>query len=224
MQQDVILSLEKASIFQGGNMILSDLNVEIKRGDFFYLTGKTGSGKSSFIKTVYCDLPLVEGKGRVIDYDLRNIKPKEIPFLRRKLGIIFQDFQLLTDRTVDENMSFVLRATGWKNSKMIKSRIEETLWKVGMETKGFKMPFELSGGEQQRVSIARALLNEPEFILADEPTGNLDSETSEGIFFLLKEINMEGKTVLVSTHDFLLIEKFPSSILECVGGKIKLIN
>jgi cell division transport system ATP-binding protein len=192
----------------------------IEKGEFVYLIGKTGTGKSSLLKTLYADLPVIEGSAIVADFQLMNIKKKEIPYLRRKLGIVFQDFQLLIDRSINENLKFVLKATGWKEKNAIEDRIKEVLDKVGLGTKGFKMPHQLSGGEQQRVSIARALLNDPELILADEPTGNLDPETSEGIIQLLKNISENGRAVLMATHDFMMIEKFPTRTLRCESGKI----
>ena len=184
-----ILQLKDVSIYQGDSLILSNVNVEINKGDFVYLIGKTGTGKSSFMKTLYGDLPLTEGEGHIVDFDLKTLKEKDIPFLRRKLGVVFQDFKLLSDSTVNENLLFVLRATGWKDKVEMNTRVEQVLSKVDMKTKGFKYPHELSGGEQQRVAIARALLNNPELILADEPTGNLDPQTSIEVMEVLQEIN-----------------------------------
>ncbi len=218
MQQ--VLYLKDASIFQGDSLVLSDINVEINKGDFVYLIGKTGTGKSSFMKTLYGDLPLTKGEGSIVDFDLRKLKEKDIPFLRRKLGVVFQDFKLLTDRTVNDNLSFVLKATGWKDKKEMNTRIEEVLDKVGMKTKGFKYPHELSGGEQQRVAIARALLNNPELILADEPTGNLDPQTSVEVMEVLQDINKNGNTILMATHDYALLLKYPSKTLKCDDNQV----
>lgn len=218
MQQ--VLYLKDASIFQGDSLVLSDINVEINKGDFVYLIGKTGTGKSSFMKTLYGDLPLTKGEGSIVDFDLRKLKEKDIPFLRRKLGVVFQDFKLLIDRTVNDNLSFVLKATGWKDKKEMAARIEEVLDKVGMKTKGFKFPHELSGGEQQRVAIARALLNNPELILADEPTGNLDPQTSVEVMEVLQDINKNGNTILMATHDYALLLKYPSKTLKCDDNQV----
>jgi len=218
--QETVLFLKNASIFQRDNLVLSDVNIEIKKGEFIYIIGKTGSGKSSLMKTLYGDLELKEGEGAIVDYDLKKLKEKEIPFLRRKLGIVFQDFKLLNDRSVSDNLLFVLKATGWKDKEKMKSKINEVLEKVGMHTKGFKMPFELSGGEQQRIAIARALLNDPELILADEPTGNLDPRTSIEVMGVLEEIHKSGKTILMATHDYALILKYPHRTLKCEGGEI----
>ena len=215
-----MLQLKDASIFQRENLILSDINLDIEKGDFNYIIGKTGSGKSSLMKTLYGDLPLQNGKGSIVGFDLQKLKEKEIPFLRRKIGIVFQDFQLLNDRSVHENLLFVLKATGWKGKNQMDSKINEVLEKVDMKTKGFKMPYQLSGGEQQRVAIARALLNTPEMILADEPTGNLDPKTSVEIMNVLEEINKAGITILMATHDYALILKFPHKTIKCEGGKI----
>jgi cell division transport system ATP-binding protein len=220
MALDTIIQLENLAVFQKENLILSEVNITIDKGEFVYLIGKTGTGKSSLLKTLYADLPVLEGKAIVADYDLKTMKKKEIPFLRRKLGIVFQDFQLLIDRSIKENLIFVLKATGWKDKKAMDERIQEVLDKVGLGTKGFKMPHQLSGGEQQRVAIARALLNHPELILADEPTGNLDPETSEEIINLLIDISKAGRAVLMASHDFMMIEKFPSRTLRCEGGKV----
>jgi len=215
-----ILTLQNTKIFQRENLVLSDVNLQINKGEFVYLIGKTGSGKSSLMKTLYGDLPLIKGEGTIVGFNLRKLKDKEIPFLRRKLGIVFQDFKLLNDRNVFENLRFVLRATGWKDKLEIKNKIYEVLAKVGMETKDFKMPFQLSGGEQQRVAIARALLNNPDLILADEPTGNLDPATSVEVMNVLKEIYNSGKTILMATHDYALILKFPYRTIKCEGGEL----
>ena len=215
-----VLQLKDVSIYQGGNLVLSDVNVEVNKGDFVYLIGKTGSGKSSFMKTLYADLNLTHGEGNIVDFNLKTLKESDIPFLRRKLGVVFQDFKLLTDRTINDNLIFVLKATGWKDKAKMQSRIEEVLDKVGMKTKGFKFPHELSGGEQQRVAIARALLNHPELILADEPTGNLDPQTSVEVMEVLQEINKNGNTILMATHDYALLLKYPSKTLKCDEGKV----
>lgn len=215
-----VLHLKDASIFQQENLILSDISLDIYSGDFMYLIGKTGSGKSSLMKTLYGDLPLVKGEGSIVDFDLNKLKENDIPFLRRKLGIVFQDFKLLNDRNVHGNLLFVLKATGWKDSTKIDAKINEVLEKVGMQTKGFKMPYQLSGGEQQRVAIARALLNDPELILADEPTGNLDPKTSIEVMGVLEEISKGGKTILMATHDYALILKYPHKTVKCDGEKV----
>lgn len=215
-----ILQLKDASIFQGDSLVLSKVNIEINKGDFVYLIGKTGSGKSSFMKTLYGDLPLTQGEGHIVDYNLKTLKEKDIPFLRRKLGVVFQDFKLLTDRTVNDNLLFVLKATGWKDKTETTARIEEVLTKVNMKTKGFKYPHELSGGEQQRIAIARALLNNPELILADEPTGNLDPQTSIEVMEVLQDINKNGNTILMATHDYALLLKYPSKTLKCDDNQV----
>jgi len=217
---ETVLQLKDASIFQGNNLVLSQVNVEMKKGDFVYLIGKTGSGKSSFMKTLYGDLELTKGEGHIVDYNLRTLKEKDIPFLRRKLGVVFQDFKLLNDRTVNENLMFVLKATGWKDKDKISERMEHVLDKVGMKTKGFKFPHELSGGEQQRIAIARALLNDPELILADEPTGNLDPQTSVEVMEVLLDINKNGNTILMATHDYALLLKYPSKTLKCDENRV----
>lgn len=215
-----ILFLRDASIFQRDSLVLSDVNLEINKGEFIYIIGKTGSGKSSLMKTLYGDLELQKGEGSVVDYNLKKLKEKEIPYLRRKIGVVFQDFKLLNDRNVEENLKFVLKATGWNEKEKMNAKIKEVLQKVGMHTKGFKMPFELSGGEQQRVAIARALLNDPELILADEPTGNLDPKTSIEVMKVLEEIHKSGKTILMATHDYALILKYPHKTLKCEGDEI----
>jgi cell division transport system ATP-binding protein len=220
MALDTIIQLENVSIFQKHNLVLNNVNITIDKGEFVYLLGRTGSGKSSLLKTLYADLDLLEGQATVAGYNLKTIKLKEIPFLRRKLGVVFQDFQLLTDRSVNDNLMFVLKATEWKDKVAMQKRTQEVLEKVNLNTKGFKMPHELSGGEQQRVSIARALLNDPELILADEPTGNLDPETSEGIMNLLLEISKNGRAVLIATHDIMMFDKFPSRTIKCENGKV----
>ena len=215
-----ILSLKEVTVFQKDNMILADVSLEVKKGEFVYLIGKTGSGKSSFMKTLYADLPLREGHGRIVGFNLKTLEEKQIPYLRRKLGIVFQDFKLLPDRNINNNLIFVLKATGWKDEAKMNEQIEDVLEKVGMKTKGFKFPHELSGGEQQRVAIARALLNDPELILADEPTGNLDPQTSVEVMKVLQEINKSGRTILMATHDYALLLKYPSKTLKCDGSKV----
>lgn len=218
---EAVIELKSANIYQGESLILNNVNLQINKGEFVYLIGKTGSGKSSLLKTLYGELHLNDGEGRVSTFDLRKLKKKQVPFLRRDLGIVFQDFELLMDRTVHKNLRFVLEATGWKEEKKIQNRIDTVLSQVGLKTKHFKMPHELSGGEQQRVVIARALLNEPPLILADEPTGNLDPDTSDDIMQLLLRINKELNTaILMATHNYNLIEKFPGRILSCAGGEI----
>jgi len=215
-----ILKLEKASIFQRESLVLSEVNVDIKKGEFVYLIGKTGTGKSSFMKTLYGDLPLKDGEGSIVGFDLKKLKDAQIPHLRRKLGVVFQDFKLLNDRNVSENLLFVLKATGWKDKVKMNERVDEVLTKVGMKTKNFKFPYQLSGGEQQRIAIARALLNDPELILADEPTGNLDPQTSVEVMEVLQQINQNGNTILMATHDYAMLLKYPSKTLKCDGQKI----
>jgi cell division transport system ATP-binding protein len=217
---ETILSLQNVSINQENNRVLSNVNLEVKRGDFIYLIGKTGAGKSSLLKTLYGDLALLEGEGSIVDYDLRQLKEKDIPYLRRKLGVVFQDFKLLPDRNIHDNLLFVLKATGWTEKPEMNLKIEEVLDKVGMKMQAHKMPHQISGGEQQRVAIARALLNNPELILADEPTGNLDPQTSVEIMNVLKNINENGKTILMATHDYALIMKFPTKTLKLEDGTI----
>ena len=216
-----IIELSNAFIFQGQNLILQGVDLEVKSGELVYLVGKTGSGKSSLLKTLYADVPLKEGKGEVVGYNLNTIKRKEIPFFRRKLGIVFQDFNLLSDRNVNQNLWFILQSIGWKNKLDIETRINEVLKLVGLENKGFKMMYELSGGEQQRLVIARAILNKPEVILADEPTGNLDPEVTDNIMELLYNICKQGTAVLIATHDYRIIKKFPGKIYRTEEGRIE---
>jgi len=221
MEKEFVIDLKNANIYQQNTLVLNDVNLSVSKGEFVYLIGKTGSGKSSLLKTLYADLNLTEGEGKVVSFGLKKLKNKKIPYLRRKLGIIFQDFQLLMDRSVINNLNFVLGATGWKDEKMIKERIDKVLDLVGLQTKGFKMPHELSGGEQQRLVIARSLLNEPELILADEPTGNLDPETSDKIMKLLFQIcNELNTTILMATHNYSIIEKFPARIVLLKKGEL----
>ena len=215
-----ILSLKNVTIYQEGKTILSNVNLEVNHGEFLYIIGKTGSGKSTLMKTLYGDLALTEGEGHIVDFDLATLKENDIPFLRRKIGIVFQDFKLLPDRTVKDNMLFVLKATGWVDNDEMQQKIDEVLDKVGMKEFANKMPHQLSGGEQQRVAIARALLNDPELILADEPTGNLDPQTSAEVLEVLKNINANGKTVIMATHDYALLMKFPSKTLKCEDERI----
>ncbi|WP_438972031.1 cell division ATP-binding protein FtsE [Polaribacter sp.] len=215
-----VLQLENAAIYQRDNLVLSNVNLTLNKGDFYYMIGKTGSGKSSLMKTLYGDLQLQKGNGTIVDFDLKKLKEKEIPFLRRKIGIVFQDFKLLNDRTVFENLEFVLKATGWKDKQEIKTKINEVLEKVGMQSQYYKNTYELSGGEQQRIAIARALLNDPDLILADEPTGNLDPKTSLEVMDLLNEIHKSGKTILMATHDYQLIVKFKHKTLKVEAGEL----
>ena len=218
---EVIVELSHANIYQGKNLILQDVNLTVNKGDFVYLVGKTGTGKSSLLKTLYGDLPLTQGEGRVAGFNLRDMDWKKVPYLRRMLGVVFQDFQLLTDRNVNDNLKFVLRATGWTDVKLMDEKIQDVLDKVGLKSKGFKMPFELSGGEQQRVDIARALLNSPKLILADEPTGNLDPETSDEIMALLFNICRDyHAAVIMATHDYIVINKFPARTLKTERGRV----
>ena len=217
---EVVLALKDVTIYQENKVILSQINLEVKHGEFLYIIGKTGTGKSSFMKTLYGDLPLTEGEGHIVEYDLATLEEKDIPFLRRKIGIVFQDFKLLPDRNVNDNMLFVLKATGWTDAAEMQNKIDEVLDKVGMRGFANQMPHQLSGGEQQRVAIARALLNDPELILADEPTGNLDPQTSVEVLEVLKNINALGKTIIMATHDYALLMKFPSKTLKCEDGAI----
>ncbi|MDM1408865.1 ATP-binding cassette domain-containing protein [Myroides sp. DF42-4-2] len=217
---EVILSLQNVNVYQNKHQVLSNVNLEVNKGEFLYIIGKTGAGKSSFMKTLYADLALTEGEGIIVDYNLRQLKERDIPFLRRSLGIVFQDFKLLPDRTVYGNLQFALKATGWTEQEAIKRRIEEVLERVGMRTHIQKMPHQLSGGEQQRVAIARALLNDPDLILADEPTGNLDPQTSAEVMELLLEINKNGRTIIMVTHDYALLLKYPAKTLKCDDGSL----
>lgn len=216
---EIVLSLKNAAIYQNESLVLSDVNIDVYTGDFIYLIGKTGSGKSSFMKVLYGDLTFREGEGSVVNYDLRTLSQKDIPYLRRKLGIVFQDFKLLPDRSIYQNLFFVLKATGWTDKTLMQERIFEVLDKVDMRTKEHNMPHQLSGGEQQRVAIARALLNKPELILADEPTGNLDPQTSVEVMEVLRELNKNGNTILMATHDYALILRYPSKTYKCDGQR-----
>jgi cell division transport system ATP-binding protein len=215
-----LVQFKNATIIQNKQTILNDVNIEVQQGDFVFLIGKTGTGKSSLIKTLYADLPLQQGTAKISDFNLSKIKQKDIPFLRRKLGVVFQDFKLLPDRSVFDNLSFVLKATGWRDKEEIKDRIEEVLSSLGLEGVLKKYSFELSGGEQQRVAIARALLNNPELIIADEPTGNLDPQTSLEIMEVFRSLHQKGMTIIMATHDYNMIVKFPGKILRCDAGKI----
>ncbi|HOO09228.1 MAG TPA: ATP-binding cassette domain-containing protein [Cyclobacteriaceae bacterium] len=217
---DPVVRVEDATIFQDHNSVLNNISFEIGKGEFVFLVGRTGSGKSSLLKTLYGDLPLRLGDTQVAGFNIREIKPKEVPLLRRKIGIIFQDFQLFPDRTVGENLNFVMKATGWKEGAKTKSRLAEVLMQVGLGSVEKKMPHQLSGGEQQRVVIARALINEPLILIADEPTGNLDPSVSTGILKLFQQINKSGTAVLMATHSYGLIKKFPSRVIKCENGKI----
>jgi cell division transport system ATP-binding protein len=224
MNGDPIIELSKVSVYQNENLILANVNMTIGKGEFLYLIGKTGSGKSSLLKTIYAELPIRAGAARVVGYDLRMLRVKEVPYLRRKLGIVFQDFQLLMDRSVNENLFFVMRATGWKDKRQMQKRLLEVLAKVKLGNKVVKMPHQLSGGEQQRVAIARALVNDPEVILADEPTGNLDPESSEGIVSLLMDISQTGSAVVVATHNYTFFDKYPARTVICEQGKVLPVN
>jgi cell division transport system ATP-binding protein len=215
-----IIKLSNVDIFQQKHLVLSNVNLHVDKGDFVWLIGQTGSGKSSLLKVIYGDLNIPGGEGHACGYDLRKLASKDVPFLRRKLGIVFQDFQLLTDRSIEDNLRFVMQATGWTDKKLIAERTLDVLEKVGLRSKLKKMPHELSGGEQQRVVIARALINDPEIILADEPTGNLDPDTSEEIVLLLKQISQSGTAILIATHDYHIIRTFPSRIIKCENGKV----
>lgn len=219
--QENIIDLQHVNIYQGNNLVLQDVNFRVQKGEFVYLVGKTGTGKSSLLKTMYGDLNLREGDGTVVGFNLRDMDWKKVPFLRRNLGVVFQDFQLLTDRNVNDNLRFVLRATGWKDEKLMDEKILDVLDKVGLKAKGFKMPFELSGGEQQRIDIARALLNSPKLILADEPTGNLDPETSDEIMQLLFHISRDyGTAIVMATHDYIVINKYPARTVRTERGRV----
>ncbi len=216
-----IIEMSHANIYQGGNLILQDINLTVNKGEFVYLVGKTGTGKSSLLKTLYGELPLTEGEATVSGYNLRDLDWKKVPYLRRNLGVVFQEFQLLTDRNVNDNLKFVLRATGWTDEKLMNEKIMDVLDKVGLKSKGFKMPFELSGGEQQRVDIARALLNSPKVILADEPTGNLDPETSDEIMNLLFHIAKDyDSAVVMASHDYIVVQKFPARMIRTERGRV----
>jgi cell division transport system ATP-binding protein len=216
-----IIQLSHANIYQGSNLVLQDVNLTVNKGEFVYLVGKTGTGKSSLLKTLYGELPLRDGEGIVAGFNLRGLDWKKVPYLRRTLGVVFQDFQLLTDRNVNNNLKFVLKATGWTDDKLMDEKIADVLDKVGLKAKGFKMPFEMSGGEQQRIDIARALLNSPKLILADEPTGNLDPETSDEIMKLLMSISKDYNTAIVmASHDYIVVQKFPARMIRTEKGKV----
>jgi cell division transport system ATP-binding protein len=218
--EDVLIYYRNVALYRGENLILQNVTFEQRKGEFLYVIGKVGSGKSSLLKTLYCDMPIYKGEAFIFDYNLRKIRSKQIPLLRRKVGIVFQDFQLLTDRSVNGNLEFVLKATGWNDKDAIAERIQAVLAQVGMTKKGYKMPYELSGGEQQRIVIARALLNSPEIILADEPTGNLDSESGSKIVQLLQDISAKGTAVIMTTHNYQLVQNFPAKVKKCEDGKL----
>ena len=220
MNAEPIIELHGARIFQRENLVLNNVDLTIYKGEFIYLIGRTGSGKSSLMRVLYGDIGLAEGEGHVAGFDLRKLKRKQVPYLRRKLGIVFQDFQLLTDRSVNENLLFVMRATGWTDAKRMDDKIQEVLESVGLANKGYKLPHELSGGEQQRVSIARALVNDPELVLADEPTGNLDPETTEEIVDLLYAISQNGRSVIMATHDYTHMKKLNVRVVRCEDGRL----
>lgn len=220
MDQLEIINLESVEVFQRQHLVLTSVNLKVNKGEFIFLIGQTGSGKSSLLKMIYGDLQITKGEAKVVGFDLNKIKQADVPFMRRKMGIVFQDFQLLTDRTVEENLRFVMSATGWDDQRLMDARLEEVLAEVGLTGRNHKMPHQLSGGEQQRVVIARALINHPEVILADEPTGNLDPDSSVEIMNLLLRISKTGTAVLMATHDYRMIEKFPSRIIKCENGKI----
>jgi cell division transport system ATP-binding protein len=215
-----VINLEHIDVFQRNHLVLSDVSVKVNKGEFIFLIGQTGSGKSSLLKMIYGDLHISSGSGKVVGFELGKIKMAEVPYMRRKMGIVFQDFQLLTDRTVEDNLRFVMEATGWDDKRLMDARLAEVLTEVGLAGKNNKMPHQLSGGEQQRVVIARALVNHPEVILADEPTGNLDPDSSVEVMNLLMKISKTGTAVLMATHDYRMIEKFPSRIIKCENGKI----
>lgn len=224
MNPDHIIRFSKASVYQNDTLVLASVTLEISRGEFVYLIGRTGSGKSSLLKTMYADIPFRAGIGKVSGYDLTTLRRHDIPFLRRKLGIVFQDFQLLMDRSVNENLLFVMRSTGWRDKRQMQKRLLEVLAKVDLGNKGGKMPHQLSGGEQQRVAIARALVNDPEVVLADEPTGNLDPESSEGIISLLMDISKTGRAVVMATHNYTFFDKYPARTLMCENGRVVPVN
>lgn len=219
-ETEKIIELEHCEILQDKNLILGDVSLSISRGEFVYLIGKTGTGKSTLLKMLYGEIPLKQGEATIAGFNLRKLSGKKIPYLRRKLGMVFQDFQLLPDRSANDNLKFVLKSTGWKDKIKIADRIQSVMEKVGLATKGFKMPHELSGGEQQRLVIARALVNDPEIIFADEPTGNLDPDTAIEVLKLLSEISKSGRTVVMATHNYPMIEKFPGRIIKFEGGKV----
>jgi cell division transport system ATP-binding protein len=218
---EIVVQIEHANIYQSGSLILQDVNLKVQKGEFVYLVGKTGTGKSSLLKTLYGELTLTEGVGNVVGFNLKEMDWKKLPFLRRNLGVVFQDFQLLSDRNVNENLSFVLKATGWQDEQLIQQKVDDVLHKVGLQNKGFKMTYEMSGGEQQRVDIARAMLNSPKLILADEPTGSLDPETSDEIMQILFQIAKEdGTAIIMATHDYMVVNKFPARTLSTEGGRL----